>query len=103
MLALVGGAKSVPALTPLLRDPKSTESARYALEAIPGPEASAALRDALGALTGREKAGLIGGIAGRGDTAARSALAALKDNATEPAIVREAAGRALERLATTKA
>lgn len=103
MLVLVGSAKSVPALTPLLRTPQSTETARYALAAIPGPEASAALRDALGALTDKAKAGLIGTIATRGDTGARPALAALKDNAAEPAIVREAAARALEHLASAKA
>src|SRR5213078_4874983 len=32
MLALVDTAKSVPVLAPLLRDPKTAESARYALE-----------------------------------------------------------------------
>ena len=100
MLALVGSVKSVPVLAPLLRDPKSTEAARYALHAIPGPEASAALRDALGVLTGEAKAGLIGSIARRRDPAAREALAALKNHAAEPAIVREAAARALEHLAT---
>jgi hypothetical protein len=103
MLVLVGSAKSVPPLAPLLRDAKSAEAARYALELIPGPEASAALRDALGALTGKSKAGLIGSIAVRGDTSARAALTALKDNAAEPAIVREAATRGLDRLATAKA
>jgi hypothetical protein len=101
MLALVGSARSVPALAPLLRDPKSTEAARYALEPIPGAEASAALRDALGALQGPAKAGLIGSIAMRRDSAARPALAALKDNPAEPAIVREAAAHALARLATS--
>lgn len=103
MIVLVGSAKSVPALTPLLRDPKSTESARYALAQIPGPEVSAALRDALGALSGDAKAGLIGTIATRGDSAARPALAAIKDNSAEPAIVREAAKRALEHLTTAQA
>ncbi|MSU49106.1 MAG: hypothetical protein EXS37_08495 [Opitutus sp.] len=103
MIVLVGSAKSVPALATLLRNPSSTEAARYALAPIPGPEAFAALRDALGALTGESKAGLIGSIALRGDTAARPALAAIKDNSAEPAIVREAATRALEHLATAKA
>ncbi len=65
MLALVGSAKSVPALAALLRRPKATEAARYALEAIPGPEADAALRGALGELTGAAKAGLQGSIAAR--------------------------------------
>lgn len=103
MLAMVGSAKSVPVLTPLLKDPKSTEAARYALQMIPGAEASAALRDALGALTGPAKAGLIGSIAMRRDAGARSALSSLKSNSAEPAIVREAAGRALEHLESVKA
>lgn len=98
MLALVGSAKSVPALTPLLREAKTSNDARYALERIAGPEADAAFRDALGSLTGNAKAGLIGSIGVRGDTAARAAIAALKDNSAEPAIVREAANHALARL-----
>ena len=103
MLALIGSAKSVAPLTALLREAKSTEAARYALQSIPGPEASAALREALGTLTGTAKAGLIGSIAVRGDTAARPALTSLKNNSAEPAIVREAATRALEHLATVNA
>jgi hypothetical protein len=98
MLALVGSAKSVPALAPLLRDAKTANDARYALERIAGPEADAALRDALAALSGNAKAGLIGSIAVRGDTAARAAIAAIKDSAAEPAIVRDAATHALARL-----
>jgi hypothetical protein len=65
MLALVGSAKSVPALAALLRRPKTAEAARYALEAIPGREADAALRAALGELTGAAQAGLQGSIAAR--------------------------------------
>ncbi len=103
MLVLVGSAKSVPALAALLRDAKSVESARYALDAIAAPESSAALREALGVVTGPAKAGLIGSIGVRGDTAARAALAAIKDSTAEPALVREAATRALELLATAKA
>ncbi len=103
MLAMVASAKSVPALAPLLRDPKTTESARYALERVTGPEADAAFREALASLTGTAKAGVIGSIGVRGDPAAKSALAALKDDAKEPALVREAATHALERLANAKA
>ncbi len=103
MLAMVGSAKSVPALAPLLQDAKTTEAARYALQSITGPEADAAFLAALGTLTGNAKAGLIGSIGVRGDTAAKSALTAIKDAATEPAIVREAATRALARIATLKA
>jgi hypothetical protein len=101
MLALVGSAKSVPALAALVREAKTADAARAALEIIPGPEASAALRDALASLQGKARAGLIGSIAARHDTAARAALAALKDNAAEPAIVRGTAARALETLASS--
>lgn len=100
MLALVGSAASVPALAPLLRAAPTAEAARYALQPIPGAEADAALRAALGTLAGPAKAGLIGTIALRGDAAARPALRAIADNAAEPALVREAATRALARLAT---
>jgi hypothetical protein len=103
MLAMVGSVKSVPALAPLLRDPKSTESARYALQPVAGPAADAAFREALGSLTGAAKAGLIGSIALRGDSSARYALAGIKDNPVEAAVVREAASRALEYLANAKA
>jgi len=99
MLAMVASAKSVPALAPLLKDAKTTEAARYALERVPGPEADAALRAALASLAGPAKAGLIGSIGVRKDAAAKSALDAIKDSATEPAIVRDAATRALARLA----
>lgn len=100
MLALVGSAKSVPALAQLLRNPQTTEAARFALEAIPGSEADAALRAALASLSGKPKAGLIGSIAARRDAAARPGLAALKEDRTEPAVVREAAAHALECLPT---
>ena len=102
MLALVASAKSVPVLAPLLRVDATADAARYALERVAGPEADAAFRAALGALTGNAKAGLIGSLAVRGDAAAQSALAALKDSATEPPVVREAAGRALEKLSSAK-
>lgn len=100
MLALVGSAKAVPALAALLRDPKTAEPARYAIEAIPGVDADAALRGALGSLSGDAKAGLIGSIAARGDRAARPALVPLKDDRAEPGVVREAAARALDAMAT---
>ena len=63
----------------------------------------AAFREALGSLTGTAKAGLIGSIALRGDSTARYALAGIKDNPVEAAVVREAATRALAYLANAKA
>lgn len=101
LLGLVGSAKSVPALAALVREAKTADAARRALEVIPGPEASAALRAALGALEGNAKAGLIGSIAARRDAAAGPALAALKGNTAEPPVVRGTAARALESLASS--
>lgn len=103
MLAMVGSAKSVPVLATLLRDPKSADAARYALEPIAGPEADAALRDALVALSGNLKAGLIGSIAKRRDTTARAVLAGIRENPSETPVVREAAARALDHLSLNKA
>jgi hypothetical protein len=101
MLALIGSAKSVPALAAMLRHATTTEPARFALEAIPGPEAGAALRAALGAVSANAKAGLIGSIAARHDTAASAELTAIQSSRSESAAVREAASRALEQLASS--
>ena len=98
MLALVATAKSVPTLAALLKDPKASDDARYALQQIAGPEAAAALRDALGSLSGRPKAGVIGSIAHRKDITARPVLAGIKENPAEAPEVREAAARALAHL-----
>ena len=98
MLALVATAKSVPALAALLKDPKASDDARYALQQVAGPEAAAALRDALGSLSGRPKAGVIGSIAHRKDNTARPVLAGIKENPAEAPEVREAAARALAHL-----
>ncbi len=96
MLALAGSAACVPDLAALLKQPEAVELARYALEAIPGPEASAALRAGLGDVSGPARAGLIGSIAMRRDRAAIPALTAIRDQTGESAPVREAARRALE-------
>src|SRR4030042_5149511 len=57
-LAIYGTEQSVPALAPLLADKELASWARIALEAIPGPVADAAFRDALGKLHG----GLLVGV-----------------------------------------
>jgi hypothetical protein len=102
MLALIGSAKSVPPLGALLLKAESSDAARFALESIPGPEVDAALRAALNVLTDENKAGLMGTIAVRRDRAAHAAIAAVKGNSAEPALVREAASRALLHLANSK-
>lgn len=98
MLALIGSAKSVPALAALLADAKTADAARYALDAIDDPAVDDVYRAALDQLSGTAKAGLIGSIALRGDAKALPALTAIKGRASEPPVVRAAATRALERL-----
>ena len=95
MLRLVGTAASVPALSKLLADEKTADSARYALQLIPGAEADAALRAALGTLKGKAKAGLIGSISARGD---KEALAAIRACASENGEAGAAAAEAVKTL-----
>lgn len=66
-LAVFGTAQSVPALAPLLENAELSSWARIALEAIPGPEADKALRDALDKVNGRLLVGVINSIAVRRD------------------------------------
>lgn len=66
-LAIYGSEAAVPALAPLLRDPELASWARIALEAIPGPAADAALRQALGQVEGRLLIGVINSIGVRRD------------------------------------
>jgi HEAT repeat protein len=95
-LKLVGTAHSVPVLTSLLTDPKLSHSARYALESMPIPEAGAALIASLDKTNGLLKAGIIGSLGQRHETAAIPRLASLlKDS--DPDIA-AAAASALGRL-----
>jgi len=74
-LAIYGTQDAVPALAPLLADKELASWARIALEAIPGPAADEALRNALGTLQGRLLIGTINSIGVRRDTRAVPALA----------------------------
>jgi HEAT repeat protein len=100
-LAIFGGKEAVPALAPLLTDPELTSWARIALEAIPGPEASDALRRALDKVQGRVLVGVINSIAVRQDPKAVSGLIK-KLNGSDPD-VSSAAAVALGRIGGTKA
>ena len=110
-LAVCGTKDAVPALAALLSDPRLASWARIALEAIPGPAADAALRRAMGKLSGQLLIGAINSIAVRRDTKAVSGLVKkLKD--ADPDVATAAAGalghiggikaaKALERSLTT--
>lgn len=76
-LRIVGSAACVPALKPLLTKKNHSHMARYALESIPAAEAAEALREALPAVSGKLKVGVISSLGARRDAASVSALAAL--------------------------
>jgi HEAT repeat protein len=100
-LAIYGTKDAVPVLAPLLADQELASWARIALEAIPGPESEAALRDALGKLQGKLLVGDINSIAVRRDPKAVSGLVKkLKDADPE---VASAAAVALGRIGGAEA
>jgi hypothetical protein len=99
MLGLIGSTVCVPQVSPLLSDNRTADVARLALDAIADLGLDAVYRAALGRLSGRPKAGVIGSIAHRGDVQAMSLLQHIAIDPTETAEVRRAADRAVERLA----
>jgi HEAT repeat protein len=76
-LKWIGDTRCVPALAALLTDEALSHSARYALESMPGPEAEAALLQALGKTSGSNQIGVINSLAVRRDTEAAPALGRL--------------------------
>jgi type 1 glutamine amidotransferase/HEAT repeat protein len=101
-LAIVGTSASVPVLAPMLSDKTTVDIARYALERIEGPEASNALRTALGATQdARVKSGLIHSLARRKDTASVPMLQAIM--ASSDATLSAAAVNALGMIGTPDA
>lgn len=73
-LAVYGTKDAVPVLTPLLLNKELSSWARTALEVIPGPEADAALREAMGKAQGGLLIGVINSIAVRRDVQAVGGL-----------------------------
>lgn len=88
-LAMIGSAAAVPALSGLLVQEAHSHLARHALERIPGPEAAAALKDALPKVSGKLKIGVIGSLAARREASAAPALAGLLGDA-DPVVARSA-------------
>jgi HEAT repeat protein len=85
-LAVYGSEEAVPALAALLSDAQLASWARIALEAIPGPAADGALREAAGKLQGKLLVGVINSIGVRRDAKAVDALVPrLKDTDVEVA------------------
>lgn len=84
-LSLIGSADAVPALAELLTDKDLSQLGRYALERIPDPAATAALREALPKTDGLLKVGVINSLGVRRDADSASALQGLWDH-TDPQI-----------------
>ncbi len=95
-LAIDGSAAAVPELAKLLPDPQLQSWARIALEAIPGPEANAALRKAAETLEGRLLIGVVNSLGIRRDAKAVEQLA--KRLTDKDAEVASAAAVALGRI-----
>ena len=96
-----GTEEAVPALASLLNDNVLSAYARAGLERIPGPEAPAALRRALGQTQGKLRIGVIHSLAALRDEKAVSALSRLAHG--EDAEAAKAALLALGRIATDEA
>ncbi|GAB6164303.1 hypothetical protein JCM19992_03030 [Thermostilla marina] len=99
-LRIVGTAASVPAIAPFLTNEKTSHMARYALELMEVPEAAAALREALGKVSGKLRIGVISSLGDREDPEAVPALAALLSEDAETAA---AAAYALGNIGTVEA
>ncbi len=100
-LALIGTAAQVPQLAGLLDTVERADMARYALERIPGPEASKALLNALPGAPDEVKIGIINSLGERQCKRAVGALAPLVT--AENAGVAEAAVSALGKIGGPKA
>ncbi|HOX38143.1 MAG TPA: HEAT repeat domain-containing protein [Candidatus Brocadiia bacterium] len=100
-LSLIGSPEDIPALLPLLEDKDLSFYARQSLERIPGEEASATLRGALGRLQGSLLAGVINSLGARRD---ETAVPAISERLNDPdPIVAGAAIDALGRIANPAA
>ena len=92
-LKVVGGDAAVPVLAAMLSDKRLAHMARYALESMPSDAAGKALLDALGSLTGKLKAGVIGSLGVRQENGAVATLSTLLSD--KDAVVAKAAAGAL--------
>ncbi len=68
-LSLIGSDASLPTLSKLLVDPKTSDMARYALERIPGAKVNEVLQDALSQTSGKARIGIINSLGVRKDAA----------------------------------
>ena len=100
-LRIYGTAQSVPALAALLGQERVGHAARYALEGIPGSEATAALRKALARTSGLIKAGIIDSLGWRRDAGSVPLLVPLMSDSD--AVIAKATASSLGRIGGEKA
>ncbi len=100
-LAAIGTPEAVPVLSRLLDEEKLAHYARFGLEAMPFPAVDAALREAMGRLSGAHLVGVINSIGFRRDAQAVPALIQ-KLGESDPQVA-AAAAAALGRIATPAA
>ena len=79
-LALIGSARSVPALSDMLMDAALSDCARLALEAIPGSSAGKALRAALNKADGVQRVGIVNTLGERRDRKSIPMLSRMQDS-----------------------
>ena len=79
-LAFYGTPDAIPVLAALLPDEKLSHYARFALEGIPDPAATAALRESTKTLTGRQLIGVVGSLGSLRDEASIELLGELLKN-----------------------
>ena len=92
-LSLIGTAASTSTLGQLLLDKELSDMARYALERIDAPEASAQLRSVLAKTTGTMKPGIINSLGQRRDSLSKPAMIKLLGDSDLEVVM--AAARAL--------
>ena len=100
-LSIVAGPEAVAAANKLLPDPDLSHMGRMILERVPGDEAGAALRKALGTLKGKLLIGVVNSLGERREAAAAPDIAKLLGNAD--AGVAAAAATALGKIGGTAA
>jgi|GEM_PF-1762152 len=100
-LSLIGDAGAVGGLAALLGDQELADMARFGLERIPVAEATAALRDKLVQVSGKQKIGIVNSLGVRRDGGAVESLVAFVGG--DDVELASAAGRALGNIANEQA
>jgi HEAT repeat protein len=100
-LSLIASDKSLPALTPMLREAPTSDMARYVLERMASAAADTVLREAVRDTRGTICIGVVNSVGARRDTRAVGVLSQALADADEP--VAQAAAAALGKIGGAEA